>query len=272
MIETSVIISTFNGDRQLDLALRSVLSSADSGTEVIVADDGSSNPATEKVIRSHQESSNVCVLHAKQDDAGFRLARSRNNAFLRSNGRIVIFLDHDIIVPPDFVRVARETMRAGWFVAGRRVMLDEPTSGLLLDGSLPLQELFSARFILDAYRRRMSGRRYLLPLRDRRPGGVPQTFRGMSGFCIVVNREDFVAVDGFEATLESYGAEDWEFMARLGNRGIHAGYLPRRATMYHLWHPKSPVDLNAFGYKLLDDSIASKRVRARKGLSSIQVE
>ncbi len=272
MIETSLIISTFNGDRQLDLTMRSVLASADSDTELIVADDGSSNPLTEKVIRNHQESSNICVLHVKQDDAGFRLARSRNNAFLRSQGRIVIFLDHDVIVPSDFVRVARETMKAGWFAAGRRVMLDEPTSQLLLEGSLRLDELFSAKFILRAYRRRMPGRRYLLPLRDRRPGRVPQDYRGMSGFCIVVNREDFVAVNGFEGMIETYGAEDWELMARLGNQGIHAGYLPRSATMYHVWHRKSPVDLNAFGYKLLDDSISTKRVRARSGLSSIQLE
>ncbi len=265
----SVILATYNGRRQLDVCLTRLLEVADTGVEVVIADDGSSHPETFEIIERHARHARVPVKHAWQEDVGFRLARSRNNAVRIAEGSFFLFLDHDILLPKPFFSCLRACLRPGWFVGGRRVKLDQATSDAVLSGATPPARLFTPVFILHAYRRKLPGRRFLLPLRDRRPGTSPQPFRGMSGFCIGAWRDDFEAIDGFDARYQGYGVEDWDFMARLQNHGVHAGYLPRLATTLHLWHRETPHDTEGPGYQMLREIEAQGVTRAREGYSAI---
>ena len=270
--DISVILATYNGKEQLACCARSLVAAGDAGIEVVIADDGSSHERTFEIIEEFKSNAAFKVVHAWQEDIGFRLARSRNNAVQHASGRFLLFLDHDILLPTTFFRTLRKTIKPGWFVGGRRVKLDEPTSKAILDGSLDARSLFTLRFALQAKRKRLGGWRYLFPLRDRRPGTEPQPFRGMSGFCIGAWREDFDAIDGFDDRYRGYGVEDWDFMARLNNAGIHAGYLPRAATMMHLWHKETPHDLEGPGYQMLKSIENTDTVRAQIGLSMLDRE
>ena len=108
------------------------------------------------------------------------------------------------------------------------------------------------------------------PLRDRRPGTKPQPFRGMSGFCIGMWREDFEKVNGFDGRYCGYGAEDWDILARLQNAGIHAGYLPRQATVMHLWHRETSPNTDSPGYQLLRNVEQEGVVCAKQGLREME--
>lgn len=267
--DLTVVVATYNGTDQLDRCLRSIAVAADERVQVVIADDGSSHARTFEIIEEFNRLAPGPVVHAWQEDIGFRLARSRNNAVRHARGGFLLFLDHDILVPPTFFRTVRRTIRPGWFVGGRRVKLDEPNSRAVLDGSLDPKALFTLGFALRAWHQRLGGWRYLFPLRDRRPGARPQPFRGMSGFCIGAWRTDFDTVDGFDDRYRGYGVEDWDFMARLNNAGVHAGYLPRAATVMHLWHKEVAHDLAGPGYQMLKGVEGTGLVRAQAGYSTL---
>jgi len=267
----SVIIPTYNGTAQLRVCLRALSYGLHDSCEIIIADDGSTGVRTREVIDQFMVSCPVRVHHAWQQDRGFRAATARNLGVHYARGEILVFLDHDIVVPPNFVDTVRACMIPGWFAGGRRVHLDKGISDAVLTGDMPCAKLFTLRFGLIAYRRKLPGWRFLAPLRDRRPGRKPQPWRGMASFAFAAWREDFIAVDGFDSRYEDYGygVEDWDLFARLVNLGIKPAYLPRSATVAHLWHEEQAHDLAGPAYRLLDDVERTGKVRAERGFSTI---
>ena len=267
--DISVILATYNGTDQLQCCTRSLVTAGDTNIEVIIADDGSSNARTFEIIEAFKMVAPFPVIHAWQEDIGFRLARSRNNAVKYASGKFLLFLDHDLLFPRGFFKTVRETIKPGWFVGGRRVKLDAARSKQVLDGSMESRSLFTWKFAFQARRKRLDGWRYRFPLRDRTPGTMPQPFRGMSGFCIGAWRKDFDVIDGFDDRYRGYGVEDWDFMARLNNAGVHAGYLPRAATVMHLWHKETPHDLDGPGYQMLAEIENKGVTKAHIGHSTL---
>lgn len=264
----SVIVSTYNGTSQLRLCLESLARNLSMEFEVVVADDGS-GPETAAIVNDARDRLGLKLLHAWHEDDGFRLARARNNAARRAKGRFLLFVDHDILVPSVFLDAVRDCMLPGWFVGGRRVMLDRRTTELIRSGQLSADSVFRSAFVFYALRKRLQGRRFLLPLRPRHPGRKPQNWRGMAAFCLGVWREDFLAIDGFDGRYTGHGVEDWDLMARLENFGVRAGYLPRRATVAHLWHPESPHNPRGDAYRTLEEVITSGTKRSRDGISKL---
>ncbi|MDQ8183733.1 glycosyltransferase [Pelagicoccus sp. SDUM812005] len=272
MSTISVILATYNGTDLLDLTLSSLAATKDENIEVVIADDGSTNPTTQAIIEKHQRLDALPILHAKQEDLGFRLARSRNNAASIASGDILAFLDHDILVPKNFFKQVRAHMTPGWFAAGRRVKLDRDTTEKILTGKKHYDHVFAKSFACKAALRKLPGWRYLFPTRNRTPGTQPQPFKGMSGFCIITYRKDFLAIDGFDNTFTSYGVEDWDFLARLNNNGTHGGYLPTKATTAHLWHKETEVSLDSPAYLQLNETIKNKITQPKSGFKDLQKE
>lgn len=265
----SIILATYNGTRQLDLCLKSIIGTSEKDLEIVIADDGTCKKESIDLVERWKRNSAVRILHAKQEDKGFRLARSRNNAVSISSGEVLLFLDHDIILPPTFITSLRKCMKKDWFASGRRVKLDKETTEELYSGKILATDLFTSRFAFKAFYRRLPGWRYLFPTRNRKPGTKPQPFEGMSGFCIATNRSDFLAVDGFDGAYMSYGAEDWNFLARLINNGTNGGYLPKAATTAHLWHDESLLSKESPDYQKLRNVVRNKTIRPEIGYSKL---
>ena len=101
-MKISVIVATYNWPSALRLSLQSLMRQTAHNFEIVVADDGSRNE-TRELIERLTKSSPVPIIHSWQEDIGFSLARSRNQAVLKSHGDYLIFVDGDCIVPKDFV-------------------------------------------------------------------------------------------------------------------------------------------------------------------------
>ena len=71
--------------------------------EVVVADDGS-DCETRSIIDEARSIYPFKIIHSWQPDKGFRLSRSRNLGFLRSTGSLILFVDGDCILPPNFIK------------------------------------------------------------------------------------------------------------------------------------------------------------------------
>jgi len=102
----SVVIANYNYDHYVSDAIRSALALDWPAVEVIVVDDGSSD-ASGEVIASFGSA----IRFVRQANGGQRVAN--NAGFAVSTGDIILFLDADDIVEPEFAREVAAVWRAG---------------------------------------------------------------------------------------------------------------------------------------------------------------
>ena len=120
----SVIVTTYNSVTPLVASLNSFARQTASDFEVVVADDGSTNE-TRDAILSLQPEMPFPLVHVRQENHGFRVARVRNLALNHASGEYIVFVDGDCFVLPDFVAVHRRLAEPGYFVSGKRSWLRE---------------------------------------------------------------------------------------------------------------------------------------------------
>jgi hypothetical protein len=106
-VKVSVVVPTFNrGPALADTLSRLCASEVDPGDaiEILVVDDGSAVPAQEAVATrwANDPSAPRNVRWLRQANAG--PAAARNAGFQAAEGAVVLFVDDDILVPPDLVR------------------------------------------------------------------------------------------------------------------------------------------------------------------------
>jgi glycosyltransferase involved in cell wall biosynthesis len=103
----SVIVSTYMQSGRLSCLLGSLMhQDATFSFEVVICDDGSSSESL-AVVRHFTESTHLDIRYVWQPDRGFRLSRSRNNAIRCSRGDLLVFVDADTILSPDFLSCHR---------------------------------------------------------------------------------------------------------------------------------------------------------------------
>lgn len=106
-VDVSVIVTSYMQLASLRLGLQALFAQdTDCSYEVVVCDDGSDRETTAGLVRV-LESAPVPAYLVWQQDSGFRLAASRNNAIRMARGRLLIFLDGDLVPEANFVEVHR---------------------------------------------------------------------------------------------------------------------------------------------------------------------
>jgi len=258
-LDISVIITTYNWKEALVLSINSILAQKMLPVEIIVADDGST-PDTGEVIRAIAEKSSIPVIHSRQRDKGFRLARSRNRAIARAGGEYVILIDGDIIAERHFIQDHCKFARPGFFVQGTRVLLTKELSEQVIrTGSL------SANCCSSGVGNRKNCLRSdllasLFSFRSRR-------LRGIKTCNFAFWRQDAIRVNGFNEEFVGWGREDSEFTVRLMNIGLRRQNIRFNALAYHLYHPKSDRKHLAENDKILEQTINNKLCWCECGLA-----
>ncbi|KHL96807.1 hypothetical protein QW71_05275 [Paenibacillus sp. IHB B 3415] len=98
MTKISVITSTCNKDKYLDITLAGYTLQDNDNFEIVIVDDGSTDD-TQKVIRKYSNKLNIVNIH--QSNSG--IAAARNKALDAANGKYVIITDDDRIPSPSFI-------------------------------------------------------------------------------------------------------------------------------------------------------------------------
>lgn len=197
-IRASVIIATHNRPGKLSQTLSS-LTVQEIGTaeyEIIVVDDGSKPPV---VIDRGDEYPPVVLVRVE----GLERSAARNRGAAVARGELLIFIDDDISVKPDFV------------AAHVRAHQDWP--GVLAVGAINLPgEAMTTPF--GRFRQKLE------------QNEVPLA-RGLTAtrnFCTAANmstsRESFLALGGFDGSITS--SEDQDFALRHTARGGYIAFLP----------------------------------------------
>jgi glycosyltransferase involved in cell wall biosynthesis len=266
----SVILTTYNREDALDAVLRSLAGQSDADFEVVVADDGS-RATTAALIETWKARVGHRLEHVWHADSGFRAAEIRNRAILAARGTYCIFLDGDCMARPDFIAAHRRLAEPGWFVTGNRILLSEPLTRDVLRGKLAperwgLRDWSAQRWRGGVNRLAAVLRLPLGPLRRLRSAA----WRGARSCNLAVWRRDLDRVDGFDADYSGWGKEDSDIIVRL----LHAG-LRRKDGVFatgvvHLWHADADRSSLTDNERRLSDILASDRVRAQRGLSSLR--
>lgn len=265
----SVIVTTYNREDALDAVLRSLSRQGDRDFEIIVADDGS-GAATKAMVERWTSKIGVPLHHIWHEDDGFRAARIRNKAILKSSGEYCVFLDGDCIARADFVAAHRRLAERGWFVTGNRLLLSKDMTTAVLRGGLEPERWNAAEW----FRRRMQGEvNRLLPLLNIPLGPLrklhPRAWLGARSCNLAIWRRDLDAVDGFDAAYDGWGREDSDLLVRLVHAGVRRKDGNFATGVVHLWHAEADRSRLPHNDRLLNEVAAGDQARARTGLSSL---
>jgi glycosyltransferase involved in cell wall biosynthesis len=99
-MKATVVIPTYNRAERLGDLLGCLTNQGEALARVVVCDDGSSD-GTADVVRAF--AGRLPVVYAHQENRGFRAGQARNLGIARAVGEVIVFVDDDVLVAPDFV-------------------------------------------------------------------------------------------------------------------------------------------------------------------------
>ncbi|WP_028544046.1 glycosyltransferase family 2 protein [Paenibacillus taiwanensis] len=239
----SIIIPVHNKVEQLEQTLAFISEQEhrdDLSYEVIVVDDGSTEPVKEVVDSFVSKIKALKYSFIPRDKFSCR-SRTRNRGIKESKGNILVFLDCGIVIPAHFVDRVAEQIGSSHntvlyhYILGAFTDPDKEDMSVL-DGITPhnLQEI-SERLKYHPAWEDMRTSHFHLVNNDLNQMDVPWTM-GWSG-AISASRDIVVQAGGFDESFKGWGAEDTDFSYQLHKHGaimratenICVLHLPHRA-------------------------------------------
>ena len=230
-MKLTLIITTYNWPEALLLVIESIKVQTIIPDEVIIADDGS-NTETKDLINNIKKNSEFNIIHSWQEDIGFRAARSRNNAILKSSGDYIILIDGDTILHSNFLKDHINNAELGFFVQGSRALLSQKQTKKVLSDKVLNFSFFS----LELKNRKNAIHSRLLSLIFL---NKKNHLRGIKSCNMAFYKNDCLDINGFNNEFEGWGREDSEFVARLINNGVRRKTVRFNALQFHLWHSEN---------------------------------
>lgn len=207
----SVIIATHNRESLLSSLLKDLAAQeCDFSFEVIVVDDGSEPPVSDRML----EEARPYPLHTCRRPTGGP-AVARHDGIGRAHGELIVLVDDDMGLPPDFLRSHSAAHRNGADVVLGRI--DEPGS----EGALALFERFHQRG-LDRFRSALAAGRVSVDGTRLCTGNV--SFR----------RRAYVDVGGFDLGLKR--CEDRDLGIRFERMGLALRYSDSARSVHNSDH------------------------------------
>lgn len=264
----SVIFSTYEQPKWLEKVLWGFETQSFRDFEVLVADDGSSEPTREVIARVQREV-RYPIVHVWQEHNGFGKCRILNKAIAKASGDYCFFTDGDCIPRQDLLAVHAMNARRGSFISGGYLKLPMSTSEAISKDDILAGRATDYAWLRahgTPWSRRLArfkwGIRTAAALDAITPTGA--TFNGHNSS---VWMDDLVRVNGFDERLQ-WGGLDREIGERLENAGVHGRQFRHRALVVHLDHPRGYK--NAAGIaanRAIRDEVAAKKLtRAQVGL------
>lgn len=269
----SVIVTTYNRPDALSAVICALLDQTDVNFEVVIADDGSSEPTRELICTLQQPAlarGTKKIVHAWQPDNGFRASAARNLGVFSSRGDYLIFLDGDCLPRPDFVKRHRLLAETGFMVSGSRVLLSEKLTKKLLTDIQP--DTVYGRGLLYWLAQRLTGNTNkvmpLIHLPDSRLRHYRAVRWSRIKSCnLAIWRNDFAAVDGFDETFVGWGHEDADLVLRLARYGIRRKGGAFSTEVFHLWHNENTRAAESENRQRVEERMNSGVIKATTGLS-----
>lgn len=188
--------------------------------EIVIVDNESDDPQTVDFL-SELEASGAKVIRAP---GPFNYSRLNNEAVGLATGELLCFLNNDVeMIDPDWLRLlVLQAMRPDIGAAGAMLLYPDRT-------------IQHAGVFTGIGGGAGHGHRYL---GMDEPGyfersHIPQRVSAVTGACLVVAREKFLAVGGFDEENFPVAFNDVDLCLKLNERGWQAFYEPRAKLIHH---------------------------------------
>ncbi len=261
--QITVIIAFYKNFKALNLIFLSLKKQTFNNFEIIVAEDDN-NPKTLVFIEKWRQRMPYTLKHIFQkEDLGFRKNMILNKAVKNSSGKILVFIDGDVVLHRHFLEAHNKHTKPKSVSFGRRIYISRKLTeklyrsqnlfllnpiSLLFSKSTKLQYSFLHNRIFTSYKK-----------------------KGIWGSNWSIMKEDLVSINGFDEDYIHAGVgEDNDVEWRLEAIGIKTKSIRYEATQYHLFHKKnySSDDVN-IGYTIMKKNKDKNIYICRNGLRKL---
>ena len=265
-MRTAFIVSTYNRPDALLEVLRGLAGQCTDRHEVIIADDGSSPVAVQKIL-AELPRFRCSVRHVWHPDVGFTLSRVRNLGVLACHADYLVFMDGDCVPGSHFVASHEALAAPEFFVNGSRVLLSESLTGKIITGQADFADVTWLTWLRWRIAGDVNKLIHLIQLPDlalRRESHF--RWKRIRGCNIGVWRKDYLLINGFDESFTGWGHEDADFVLRLHNAGVQRKNGFCSTEVYHLWHPESSRSEATSNRERVTLRIKTGVIRAEKGV------
>ena len=99
-MKTSIIIPTYNEEKDIQKCMESLLVQSHKDFELIIVDDGSTDKTREIVKQLSSKNKRIKLILGKHGGPG----ASRNLGAKKAKGKVLVFVDSDMSFPKDFIQ------------------------------------------------------------------------------------------------------------------------------------------------------------------------
>jgi glycosyltransferase involved in cell wall biosynthesis len=250
-------------------SLWSITSQSLAPDELIVTDDGSDEDiitAIQPIVRRLD----CPVKFVSQRHQGFRLAKCRNNGAKYTSGDYLVFLDQDVVLNRTFLEICLKQRRERQFCVAYPVRLTADQSQLLTPEVIERGDWRG--IVTEAQMRKIKKQyvkdnfyRVLRALHLRRMG--PK----LRGNAAAINRDDFIAINGYDENYQGWGNEDDDLGRRLyaaGLRGKNPFYDEFPLHLFHPPHHQNGARVNSLYHTLRSKAINRGEFRCEFGFDN----
>jgi len=262
-MKVSVIVTTYNRPEALKKVLDGLMNQTLPPREIIIADDGSTRE-TAQMLAPYLAQSDIPMHYVWQEDKGFRAARIRNRAILKSTGEYLLLLDGDCIPQRHFVADHLGMAEEGCFFQGKRVLVNQK----IVDWFDHREMASFFKLMVHVMTAGISNSHHVLRI-PFSPSYKVKKLSGVRSCNMGLFKKDVTAVNGFNHEFTGWGREDSEFVIRLFRYGLKRKENPFKAICYHLWHRENSRKNLELNDGLLEKTHQSTAYFCELGLSSL---
>jgi glycosyltransferase involved in cell wall biosynthesis len=224
MNKYSFIIPSYNGKNLLRNTLKALdyLNTNDNiAYEVIIVDDGS-NDGTGALVQATKPGYELKYIYLKREPHSSR-SRARNAGLKAASGNIIVFIDADIIVRPDYLLNLDKFFRCSEeiAIAGIRLLINEPIDDRLVDDKSIFDESCLKQFKLG-----MDFRYDIFEDISYNAAGMKAPFLYALTCNLAIPKKWIAQTTGFDEELIKWGIEDIEFVYRMYRLGMRIAINP----------------------------------------------
>lgn len=244
-MRSELVVSTYNSPRALTLTLTSVAAQKVLPDWICIADDGS-GPETAAAIEAFGAAHpRLAPRHVWHEDRGFEKGAILNRAIASSEAELLVFIDGDVLIHPDFLARHIGLARPGRFCTGSLIRLGPAataavTPELVASGTVFEQAWLRRQGAIDRLGTWLKTMPFPKPVMNALEHITPVR-RALCGANASAFREDLCAVNGYDERIK-YGGEDKDLGVRLVNAGVRGRHLRYTAPLVHLDHSRGYAD------------------------------
>ena len=241
-MKSSVVVATYNRPRHLRLCLMSLAASTVLPSEVLIADDGSTQDTRDAVLEMQQSLKRYFPIeHVWQERDGCRKQVIVNEAVRRSTGDYLVFTDGDCMVHRCFLQAHIERSDPNAVLAGQRVQIGRELSEELLEKQKVLNA-FCFRLLVDFLLRRSHHSKESVLIHNGFLRRILEKEKVKFATAVIgcnysLYKNLFLDINGYDEDFSGFGDEDADVGVRVINQGKQIKSVRNLAIVFHVFHP-----------------------------------